>query len=48
MVQDREKTGVPRTDTRARVIRSSLELVRRRGYAGTANPVARLQGRLVT
>jgi TetR/AcrR family transcriptional repressor of lmrAB and yxaGH operons len=36
LVQVREKTGVPRTDTRARVIRSSLELMRRRGYAGTA------------
>ena len=27
---------MPRTDTRDRVIRSSLELMRRRGYAGTA------------
>ncbi len=27
---------MPRTDTRDRVIRSSLELIRRRGYAGTA------------
>jgi TetR/AcrR family transcriptional repressor of lmrAB and yxaGH operons len=36
MHQGGEETAVPRTDTRDRIIRSSLELMRRRGYAGTA------------